>query len=130
MSRIRRERILQIVLTDSSFQPKTIRGERVWVGRCIHCNRKLMVATTGECLGPLTIEHILPRNHGGTDEVTNLALACKRCNNTKGYRLDPLPLSNPRLIRAIEALRSARQRRWRNAADAPDPLDIRHKFGL
>ena len=124
MSRNRRDRILQIVLTDASFTPKTVRGERVWVGRCIHCDRKLMVDTSGEALGPITIEHILPRNHGGDNAVTNLALACKRCNNVKGYRLDHLPLSDPRLARSIEQLRKVRKERWREADEAPDPYDV------
>jgi hypothetical protein len=50
------------------------------------------------------IEHIRPRQHGGTDDEENLALACPNCNWTKGPNLsavDPLensivPLFNPR----------------------------------
>ena len=33
------------------------------------------------------IEHILPRQHGGTDAVENLALACPECNLRKGPNL-------------------------------------------
>lgn len=52
----------------------------------------------------LHIEHIRARQHGGTDELANLALACHRCNAFKGPNLaaiDPvggqlLPLFNPR----------------------------------
>lgn len=33
------------------------------------------------------IEHILPRQHGGTDAVENLALACPECNLKKGPNL-------------------------------------------
>ena len=32
----------------------------------------------------LHIEHVLARQHGGGDEVANLALACDRCNFHKG----------------------------------------------
>ena len=44
---------------------------------------------------PLThhIEHIVAKQHGGGDEVENLALACHRCNLRKGPNLvgvDPL----------------------------------------
>ncbi|MFB2935233.1 HNH endonuclease [Aerosakkonemataceae cyanobacterium BLCC-F154] len=50
------------------------------------------------------IDHILPQSLGGSDELSNLALACQRCN---GYRynfitgIDPqtqqeIPLFNPR----------------------------------
>ncbi len=32
---------------------------------------------------PFSIEHIIPRSKGGTDELDNLALACQGCNNRK-----------------------------------------------
>ena len=50
------------------------------------------------------IEHIRARQHGGSDEFNNLALACRHCNLHKGPNLasiDPesgalVPLFNPR----------------------------------
>ncbi len=50
------------------------------------------------------IEHIVARQHGGGDELRNLALACPDCNAFKGPNLssiDPesnkmVPLFNPR----------------------------------
>jgi len=33
------------------------------------------------------VEHIVARQHGGSDEVDNLALACHRCNLHKGPNL-------------------------------------------
>lgn len=50
------------------------------------------------------IEHIRPRQHGGSDDAANLALACPNCNWHKGPNLsgiDPesgeiVPLFNPR----------------------------------
>ena len=33
------------------------------------------------------IEHIIPRQHGGTDGAENLALACPECNLVKGPNL-------------------------------------------
>lgn len=30
-----------------------------------------------------TIEHLTPRSEGGTDELANLALACKLCNSSR-----------------------------------------------
>ena len=33
------------------------------------------------------VEHILPRQHGGTDDPSNLAFACPRCNAHKGTNL-------------------------------------------
>jgi hypothetical protein len=53
------------------------------------------------------IEHVIAKQHGGSDELANLALACERCNAFKGTNLsaiDPitgniLPLFHPRLDR-------------------------------
>jgi|SRR5882724_9541966 len=50
------------------------------------------------------IEHIVARQHGGSDEINNLALACPECNLRKGTNLtgiDPqtgqvTPVFNPR----------------------------------
>jgi hypothetical protein len=50
------------------------------------------------------IEHIRARQHGGTDDPSNLALACRRCNLRKGPNLSAIdpdtdnltPLFNPR----------------------------------
>ncbi|MFN0126249.1 MAG: HNH endonuclease [Verrucomicrobiales bacterium] len=38
-------------------------------------------------LAALHIEHIIPRVHGGNDELDNLALACIDCNLHKGPNL-------------------------------------------
>ena len=56
------------------------------------------------------IEHIVARRHGGTDDQTNLALACPECNFQKGTNLtgiDPdtgkiTPLFHPRRDRWID----------------------------
>jgi 5-methylcytosine-specific restriction endonuclease McrA len=53
---------------------------------------------------PHHIEHIVPKQHGGSDDSGNLALACQRCNLNKGPNLtgiDPMsgtivPLFHPR----------------------------------
>jgi hypothetical protein len=50
------------------------------------------------------IEHIVARQHGGTDDSANLALACPECNYQKGTNLSALdpdtgaltPLFHPR----------------------------------
>ena len=50
------------------------------------------------------IEHIIAKQHGGTDGLSNLALACHHCNEHKGTNLsgiDPhtgniIPLFHPR----------------------------------
>jgi 5-methylcytosine-specific restriction endonuclease McrA len=53
------------------------------------------------------VEHIIAQQHGGSDDLTNLALACHHCNLHKGPNLagiDPdtgqmVPLFNPRTQR-------------------------------
>jgi hypothetical protein len=68
--------------------------------RCEYCR----LTQGASALGPLQIEHVVARQHGGTDDPANLALACDRCNLYKGTNLttlDPetglvVPLFNPR----------------------------------
>ena len=38
-------------------------------------------------LAALHIEHIIPRIHGGSDDLDNLALACLDCNLHKGTNI-------------------------------------------
>lgn len=68
-------------------------------GRCEYCRMR-------QEFDELTfqIEHIIPKKHHGSDDATNLALACFACNNHKGSNLtgiDPetrqlTPLFHPR----------------------------------
>lgn len=37
----------------------------------------------------ITIEHLLPKNLGGSNAIANLLLACFACNNSRGSRLLP-----------------------------------------
>jgi hypothetical protein len=48
-----------------------------WKHRCCYC---------GDSEVPLQLEHIVPRSRGGSDRVSNLALACEACNQKKGSR--------------------------------------------
>ncbi len=113
MARGKRQRILAIVATDSTFERSEWRGQPVWIGKCLHCGSHLVVGLDGEPLSRATIEHIVPRTHGGTDELANLALACARCNMQKGVRLDNRPASDPRAREIRERLLALRQSRWR-----------------
>lgn len=36
----------------------------------------------------VTIDHIIPRSKGGSDEIENLRIACLECNATKGNTLE------------------------------------------
>lgn len=46
-----------------------------WSRKCAYC---------GKTNVPLEIEHIIPKSRGGTDRVSNLTLACRKCNQKKG----------------------------------------------
>ena len=51
----------------------------------------------------LQIENIVPRSKGGTDRVSNLTLACERCNQRKGNRPveDFLKRDQDRLVKVL-----------------------------
>ncbi len=46
-----------------------------WERRCAYC---------GQQNRPLQIEHIIPKARSGSDQVSNLTLACESCNQKKG----------------------------------------------
>jgi hypothetical protein len=54
------------------------------------------------------IEHIIPRQHGGTDDESNRALACYHCNLHKGPNLSGIDPENG----AIVPLFDPRTQRW------------------
>ncbi len=110
----KRARILAIVATDRTFVRTPLPSGDAHVGKCLHCNARLTISLTGEPLSHATIEHILPKNHGGTDELPNLGLACARCNAQKGVRLDARRAGDPDLLRVVEALLARRRDRWRD----------------
>ncbi|HEU4610485.1 MAG TPA: HNH endonuclease [Kofleriaceae bacterium] len=111
---IKQLRVLAIVATDRTFEPHDLDGERVWVGKCIHCGRKLTIADDGTPISAATIEHIWPRHHGGENAIENLALACAGCNREKGVRHDRRHRANTRLGEIVEELRRRRTERWRD----------------
>lgn len=48
-----------------------------------------------------TIEHLLPRSEGGTEDYDNLVLACFRCNNTRQGGIPPHVEAEDRAYRFI-----------------------------
>jgi len=107
--------LLAAAVTDSTFERTTLDGKTVWVGKCIHCNSKLVVDDKGRAMGEATLEHVWPETQGGTNEVSNLAVACARCNREKGSRHDHK--GGQRLDEVVALLKSRRQERWRNPDD-------------
>ena len=108
-----RRLVLQIVASDRTFEEVEYAGRRAWAGKCIHCNRQLIVGADGAPLARATIEHIVPRSHGGTDALENLALACAACNHEKGVRHDRRRAGDPKLGEIVERLQRRRRERWR-----------------
>ena len=45
--------------------------------KCVYCGAENV---------PLNIDHVVPRAKGGSDRVSNLVLACARCNQKKGAK--------------------------------------------
>ncbi len=65
-----------------SYQQGTLAGYETreyllekWKRTCAYCGKKDV---------PMQIEHIQPRAKGGSDRISNLALACEPCNLKKG----------------------------------------------
>jgi 5-methylcytosine-specific restriction endonuclease McrA len=46
-----------------------------WGRTCAYCAKKNV---------PLHVEHVVPRAKGGSDRISNLTLACEKCNTAKG----------------------------------------------
>jgi hypothetical protein len=44
------------------------------------------------------VDHIVPRQHGGTDDVSNLAWSCARCNRKRGTNLTSIDPDTGKLV--------------------------------
>ena len=107
--------LLAAAVTDRTFEKTVLDGKPVWVGKCLHCGRKLVVGDDGRARGEATLEHVWPQTQGGTNDVENLAVACARCNREKGTRHDHR--KGQRLDEVVALLRARRQERWREPAE-------------
>ena len=57
-----------------------------WAGKCLLCNGNVSIdERTG--IGA-SVEHILPRARGGTNDLLNLGIAHRSCNSEKGRNWD------------------------------------------
>jgi 5-methylcytosine-specific restriction endonuclease McrA len=101
--------MIAVAESDSECRLQRVRGQRAWIGRCIHCRRRLVVPLDPREPASATLEHIVPRTHGGSDALDNLALACPSCNHEKGRRLDHRALNDPTLQAVIARLLARRR---------------------
>ncbi len=97
-------------ISSTEYQRGTLFGFKVreyllakWDRRCAYCD----ASGVGPGSVPLNIDHIHPRAKGGTNQVSNLTLACIRCNQAKGaqdvieFVTDPVRLA--RITRQAKA---------------------------
>jgi 5-methylcytosine-specific restriction endonuclease McrA len=71
-------------ITGLEYQQGTLAGYETrqyllekWGRKCAYCGKDNI---------PLQVEHIVPRARGGTNRISNLCLACEKCNLAKGTR--------------------------------------------
>lgn len=73
-------------------------------GRCEYCRLPDRIELTG----PFHLEHVVARQHRGTDDLSNLAWACSRCNRHR-ERTSPLWTQTAEI-----SLFNPRQEKWEN----------------
>lgn len=66
-----------------------------WGRECSYCGKKYV---------PLQIEHIHPKSKGGSDRVSNLCLACEKCNQKKANKpVEEFLKENPEKLKKIKS---------------------------
>lgn len=108
-----RRLLLDVARSDLTFEERCLRGRRYLEGKCIHCGTRVLVPLSSNEPASATLEHIVPKHHGGGDTLDNLTIACARCNHGKGRRLDHRKRDDPALQRVVELLRQRRRERLR-----------------
>ena len=66
-----------------------------WSRKCTYCGLENI---------PLQIEHIVPKARGGSNRVSNLAIACEKCNQKKGTKtIEKFLAKKPSLLKTVLA---------------------------
>jgi hypothetical protein len=78
--------------------------------RCEYC----LLSEEHAPVTPFQVEHIVAKQHGGGDELSNLALACHRCNLAKGPNLGGIDPKTRKKVWLFNSRRHkwARHFRW------------------
>ncbi len=83
------QKLVNPEITGTEYQQGTLAGFEVreyllakWHRSCAYCE----ASGVGPRSVPMNIDHIRPRVKGGSNRVSNLALACVPCNQAKGSR--------------------------------------------
>ena len=80
---------------------------RVW-GRADHRCEYCRIHQDDEPFYRLHVEHIVAKQHGGTDDADNLALACHHDNDHKGPNLTGIDPETGKVVRLFHP----RRQRW------------------
>jgi hypothetical protein len=73
-------------IASAEFAAPEARGEQQWRTRCLigfaraAAAREYCRLPASASVAPFNIDHIIAKQHGGTDDLSNLAFACDRCN--------------------------------------------------
>jgi hypothetical protein len=91
-----------------------------WGRKCAYCGAKDI---------PLEVEHIVPKSRGGSNRVSNLALACNACNQTKGnqtaaeYGHPQVQAQAKQPLKDAAAVNASRWALWRKLSEIGLPLE-------
>ena len=88
-------------------------------GRCHYCGCEVHPFRNFQ------VDHVIPRQHGGTDDVTNLVGACAMCNQRKGARLTFDP-NEPKQARPATRQPAVISRRETGKGDVPATIRKRN----
>ncbi|MDJ0797741.1 MAG: RNA-guided endonuclease IscB [Calothrix sp. MO_167.B12] len=83
------------------YQQGTLMGYQIreyllekWGRECSYCGKKDV---------PLQVEHIQPKSKGGSNRISNLCLACEKCNHQKGNKpVEEFLKNQPNLLKKIK----------------------------
>ncbi len=84
--------------------------------RCEYCGLPQVFAAMVQ----FQIEHIVAKQHGGSDKLSNLAWACQRCNLSKGPNLAGIDFQTKRIV----PLFHPRRQKWHRHFSWDGPLLI------
>lgn len=67
---------------------KLINDQKLKLGhtKCEYCGREPLQPYNDTRRDFLTIDHIVPKYKGGTDNIENLVISCLQCNKEKGSK--------------------------------------------
>ncbi len=86
----------------SVSQTKRDAVRRRAAGACEYCRLPEHVS-----LVPHQVDHVVARQHGGSDEVANLCLCCIRCNLKKGPNIAGIDPASGRVVALFHPRRDA-----------------------